>query len=1198
MASSSTSSMLKYDVFLSFRGEDTRKTFVDHLYSALHQKGILTFQDSEKLERGKSISEELLKAIGESSIAVIVFSKNYASSSWCLDELVEIMRQHKEMKQIVYPVFYGVDPSDVRKQKGPFGEGFGRHRQSGKAKAWKEALVEAANLSGWDTNNNTNGHEAECVKTIVKDIQGSLYHKYSILEEKLIGIIPRVEKVKSLLIRTGTGLNDVRMIGIWGMGGAGKTTIARSVFTQLSSQFDITMFVRNVREMTEKSGLHSVQKELLSCVDKNMEIENVVQGMQMIKKVFCRQKVLIVLDDVDQISQLDALAGDHKWFAEGSRIIITTRDERLLVAHGIIEDIYNVDLMNSNEALQLFSLHAFRINIPMEDYEQHSRLVVHYAGGHPLTLKVLGNSLRGRDMTKWITTLDRLKEIPKTETLETLKVSFDALEDIEKEIFLDIVCFFKGWHSMEVYKILDCCGFDTQKWVCDLIQKSLIYISNERLNMHDMIQEMGQHIVRGKNPKEPHKHSRLWRYQEVLDIFRENKGTEEIEAIVVEGLCTSERVNLTNTFKNMTNLRLLHVDTMGMHFIGPEYLPSSLQYLNWKNYTSNSFPENFGSGKLVGLHMHSSSIVQLWKGVKHLHNLKYVDCKESKNLSRTPNFAGVPNLESLNLSGCSSLVKVHKSIGNLEKLKILDLSNCYELRSFPSYVNMKSLEMLDLCHCRNFKKFPEIQGTMERLSHIYLEHTTIQELPSSIVNLPNLSFLSLLGCINLVTLPHSICMLQSLIYLDVRRCIKLATVPQELGNIGCLEHLLVSSVTQLPSSIIRLKNLKTFSVVEPPSSIFQKRGFLDWFFSKQANSKHKNLPQYSLYQVLPSLSSLTSLNELGLCNLHEGTILPVDIGTLSSLEYLILCNNQFSRLPFTIFQLSVLRRLDLSNCPNLEALPELPPSVAVVFANNCKLLRTITGLSSAQGLLRQVSFLGCRGLEHQLVETLTATVLQTALQGCNVMKQQTSILLPGSEIPQWFQNETTGVGQAVIKLPENWYNVITGISLCVVADFMGLTRPVRLTLSTEPILSVNGDGLYHPDRLHMWMEYVSFDLLQRSIVGIVRPDWITTTPGLILTISTESSGVKICGARLIYKELNLENINGSMDDVGGVLKRQTNLLKCFRETEYDAITYSLQSGIKYIPEGDAWFDRLSWNKKHEYYRSGKSSMKVGMNILD
>ncbi|KAL4577394.1 hypothetical protein LXL04_013503 [Taraxacum kok-saghyz] len=1181
MASSSSASLSlkKYDVFLSFRGEDTRKNFVDHIYSALHQKGIVTFQDGEKLERGKSISPELLKAIRESSIAVIIFSRNYASSSWCLDELVEIIKQHKETNQIVYPVFHGVDPSEVRKQEGLFGEGFARH-EGGKREVWRDALVEAANLSGWDTKAIANGHEAECVKSIIKDIQSTLYHKYSILEEKLIGIIPRVEKVKSLL---KLELGEVRMIGIWGMGGAGKTTIARYLFNELANHFDATRFIGNVRETTEKSGLLFLQKQLLLSIDRNFQVHNVSQGSQTIRKTFSRQKVLIVLDDVDELSQLDALAGDHNWFGEGSRIIITTRNERLLLAHGINDDIYTTDLLNSDEALQLFSLYAFRPNSPIKDYKQQIRLVVQYAGGHPLTLKVLGNSLRGRDMKKWITTTNRLKEIPKSETLETLKVSFDALEDIEKEIFLDIACFFKGWNSTEVYKILDCCGFDTEKWVSDLIQRSLVSISSERLDMHDMIQEMGQDIVCGKCYKDPQKRTRLWGPQEVLDVLVANKGTEEIEGIVVESLYSAESLNFTHAFKNMTNLRLLYLDTKGMDFIGPEYFPTSLQYLNWKHYTSNSLPANFGSGNLVGLHMHSSSVLELWKGVKHLHNLKFIHCQESKKLTKTPNFIGVQNLERLDFSGCSSLASVDESIGCLQKLEILDLSNCYELKSFPTYITMKSLKTLNLKHCHNLKKFPEIQTKMDGLSHIYLHHTAIEQLPESIINLPNLSVLSLLGCINLTSLPNSISMLQALTYLDIRRCTKLATLPKDLGNIVSLEHLLVSTFTQLPSSIINLKNLKTFSAVEPPpasasaSTSLKKRGVLDWFFDqKKSKSKSKldsDLPQYSLHKVLPSLSSLTSLKELGLCNLQEGMILPVDIGTLSSLEYLILCNNQFTRLPFSISQLSILKSLDVSNCPRLEELPDLPPTLSVLFANNCKSLRTIKGLSSANGVLRQVSLLGCRRLE--------ATFLQTALQGWN----QTSVVLPGMDIPRWFNNEST-----VIELPKNWRHGIIGISVCVVADLMGLTRPITLTLSTKQIPSTNRNGMCHSDGLHLWMEYVSFDLLQRSCEGIVRHDWITTTPGLILSVETETSGVKICGVRLVYKDVyNFEEIR---------MKKQEKLLECFRKTEFDGVSYSLEPGVKYVPEGDAIFDKLSWNEKHEYYRLGRSSIKVGMNILD
>ena len=152
-SSSSTPSISRtstYDVFLSFRGEDTRYNFTDHLYNALFNRGIRTFRD-EKLRRGEAIAPELLKAIEESRSSVIVFSENYAHSRWCLDELVKIMECKKDLGHTVIPIFYHVDPSHVRKQEGSFGAAFADYEENWKDKIprWRTALTEAANLSGW-----------------------------------------------------------------------------------------------------------------------------------------------------------------------------------------------------------------------------------------------------------------------------------------------------------------------------------------------------------------------------------------------------------------------------------------------------------------------------------------------------------------------------------------------------------------------------------------------------------------------------------------------------------------------------------------------------------------------------------------------------------------------------------------------------------------------------------------------------------------------------------------------------------------------------------------------------------------------------------------------------------------------------------------------------------------------------------------
>ncbi|PRQ19339.1 putative TIR domain-containing protein [Rosa chinensis] len=151
--SPSSSRPWKYHVFLSFRGEDTRNNFTGHLCRALRQKGINTFMDDE-LRRGEDISTALLQAIEESKISIIVFSEDYASSKWCLDELVKILDCKKSFEQMVWPVFYKVDPSDIRNYRASFGKALANHEckfkdNMEKVQIWKAALKEAANLSGW-----------------------------------------------------------------------------------------------------------------------------------------------------------------------------------------------------------------------------------------------------------------------------------------------------------------------------------------------------------------------------------------------------------------------------------------------------------------------------------------------------------------------------------------------------------------------------------------------------------------------------------------------------------------------------------------------------------------------------------------------------------------------------------------------------------------------------------------------------------------------------------------------------------------------------------------------------------------------------------------------------------------------------------------------------------------------------------------
>ena len=326
----------------------------------------------------------------------------------------------------------------------------------------------------------------------------------------LVGIENRLEELKSLI---GIGFDDVRMLGVYGIG---KTTIGKVLYDLISCQFDGVSFLQNVREQS----IRQLQKELLIDItgveDKNLN--DVDKGINVIKRKLRPKKVLIVLDDVDCSSQLEYLVPDRDWIGEGSRIIITTRDKHLLVEHGV-DAIYEVQGLDFEESINLFSLYAFARSCPEQGYEELSRYIVNYAKGLPLALKVFGSSLHGRTISEWEEVLDKKKHVSMKEIHDVLKISFDRLDNETKNIFLDISCFFEGEERELVSRILD--GADQA--IATLYDMSLLTFSNNKIMMHPLVRQMGQEVVRQECPGEPGKQSRLWRSKDVHSILSKNE---------------------------------------------------------------------------------------------------------------------------------------------------------------------------------------------------------------------------------------------------------------------------------------------------------------------------------------------------------------------------------------------------------------------------------------------------------------------------------------------------------------------------------------------------------------------------------------------------------------------------------------------------------------------------------------------------
>ncbi|GJY00122.1 Toll/interleukin-1 receptor domain-containing protein [Tanacetum coccineum] len=692
MASSSNSSVqkcFKYDVFLSFRGEDTRNNFIGHLYDALQRNCIETYKDDEKIEKGERINDQLLKSIEESRFYIIVFSKNYASSSWCLDELVKIMECQKMTGHMAFPIFYDVEPTQVRKQDGPVGEAFSKPSEQEASGKWRDAMEELAGLAGWDLKATANGDESKLIQLLVDVIFNKKFSTLSNADGKLVGMETRISDVLSSL---EIGTEDVRMIGIKGIGGGGKTTLARAVYDQISNHFDGKSFVDNVREVSEPtlSGLKKLQKRILKDVLNKQDITfgSVHDGKSMLKAALSCRKILVVLDDVDRIEQLEALAGEHDWFKSGSRIIITTRDEQVLKSANFVQD---VNLLSHEEAICLFSNHAFPKEIPLQEYEELSEQVVQYANGLPLTIEVLGKLLCGKDKGIWEDVIRRLKEIPLKDTLDKLELSYDSLEDEHKQIFLDIVCMLKGKSREYAIRVLECCGYHAIHGLKVLEQRSLITISPKYgvfgelvLGMHDHIEEMGKNIVRREHPDEPNKHSRLWIKEEIEDILDNDMGTKATRCLkMARG---NPRIDMKGLEK-MKKLQYLEVD---LEFY--KFKMKKLQF--FKKFTcqqvvksspiTHSKLRTFDLGLTPNLEtlflFHCADFVELHVSAP-CPNLKSLNLSHSR--LRSLDLELIPNLEELYLQYSKELVEINASVECLTKVVELNLSGCALLEKLP-----------------------------------------------------------------------------------------------------------------------------------------------------------------------------------------------------------------------------------------------------------------------------------------------------------------------------------------------------------------------------------------------------------------------------------------------------------------------------------------------------------------------------------
>ncbi|GLJ38999.1 hypothetical protein SUGI_0794960 [Cryptomeria japonica] len=538
MIKSSLSSK-QYDVFINHRGPDIKTTLAQQLYDFLQQAGIRAYLDLQETELGDYFPCAIKNAISSAVVHIAILSPRYAESAWCLAEL-SLMFQTKAR---IIPLFYHVQPSDFRYIKNGVADAFSKHEEKSRypdndIQRWKECLQNVSWLKGYELNGQ-NDHSKLCkdiLSAVVKDKQKKKVPfqvaKYA------VGLDELVKDFHSHCQRNGQ-MRD-KIIGIFGMGGSGKTTLAKDLFNRKHSEFSGSTILFDVRENDIKGTLTSLQSKLLNDLfpRNHPSFSSIQEGIPVIKDNLEKSpesKFLVVLDDVDHQKQLDALLPIDV-LNSNSSVIVTTRDERLLIKAGVIVR-YKMKEMNPEHSRELFCWHAFHRQSCRSGFADLVNGFVEACGGLPLALQVIGGHVFGGDKAYWKLQLDFVKgRIPK-DIKDTLKISCDALEEDEKQIFMDIACFFRGEDVSRAISIWKASGWRAEHALQTLKDKCLVevqtcfdwmniecdYEPTFTLRMHDHLRDLGREMADNEmsHPR------RQWHPEDLIGIG-EIKGFQEI----------------------------------------------------------------------------------------------------------------------------------------------------------------------------------------------------------------------------------------------------------------------------------------------------------------------------------------------------------------------------------------------------------------------------------------------------------------------------------------------------------------------------------------------------------------------------------------------------------------------------------------------------------------------------------------------
>eukprot|EP00253_Pinus_taeda_P001684 PITA_01684 len=838
-----------YQVFLNHRGPDVKEGLATDIYNGLKKLGLSVFLDQPELQRGEKLKPQIEEAIRTASVHVAIFSPTYAQSRWCLDELVQML----ESGSTIIPVFYKVEPADLRHTRG--GDGvYARHLSELEAKRtsdsqeprydpetiekWRNALSAVADIVGFPLKDKK---ESQLVQEVVQQVFEKARKPPLDVGKYPTGLDEKIKDVDRTLSLQRQS-EKAKILGIVGFGGVGKTTLATQFFNRERSNYSRSCFLFDVRS----KNLPFLQSSLLmELINLNAQINSVAEGKGMLKEKLKKysQRSLIILDDIDHIDQLDALCAPViDTIHVGSLILITSRNKDVLLSAGIGgPSIYTLNVLNVEHSQNLFCWHAFGQPNPVVGFEKVVEEFLNVCNGLPLSLKVLGAFLRGTDDLKlWNAQLRKTSKELHKDIRSTLRISYDALDEKEQQIFLDIACFFIGEDRDTAIRVWDGSNWEGLLGLWKLENRCLVEVDGENcLRMHDHLRDLGRDIA--EDPEYPR---RLWHFTE--NLLHNMSGQSFVRGIsmvhgngplewftgrptwfffnlqhvpldrcvggclwhfivnllhnmcgqsFVRGISTDHENNVEQSFENfagsfnLSRLQLLRAESHSVERVLSSEQSPPLLYLSWKRCPKSSLPPWIPLKNLRVLHIQGDQLETLWQ-----HE-----------------FQAPLQLRELHID--APLSKVPKSIGKLKHLeKVFLKTRCLKTIS-NEFCNLSGLQSLKF-ECEQLQTLPKSIGNLSGLQRLDLKKcSTLKMLPDSVGNLSGLQSLDLSWCSSLETLPDSVGNLSGLQSLHLRQCSSLQTLPDSVGTLSGLQSLHLGGCPRLYSVPHSVKGCRASKVL-------------------------------------------------------------------------------------------------------------------------------------------------------------------------------------------------------------------------------------------------------------------------------------------------------------------------------------------------------------------------------------------------